>query len=159
MTSRRTPLGTLNIGTLLRDPWLLLNETLIDRVHEAGYRDVRVAHSAVSMHLRDDGSRITELAVRAQLTKATVVYLVNDLERLGYVERVPDPTDGRAKLVKLTRKGEGAIHAARRIALEIEAEWTELIGEQQMRQLRDALLALRAELWPDAAPPADATRH
>ena len=60
------------------------------------------------------GSRVTELAQLAQVTKPTVVYLVNDLERLGYVERIPDPADGRAKLVCLTERGVRAQEAARR---------------------------------------------
>jgi DNA-binding MarR family transcriptional regulator len=144
---RRPPLGTLNVGNLLRDPWLLVNETLIERVHAAGYPDVRVAHSAVSMHIPDSGSRVTELAERAQLTKPTVVYLVDDLERLGYVERVPDPSDGRAKLV-LTAKGRAATEAVRRIAAELEVEWAALIGPDRMQGLRELLLDLRSKLWP-----------
>jgi DNA-binding MarR family transcriptional regulator len=98
--------------------------------------------------VRDEGSRITEIADRAQLTKATVVYLVDDLEQLGYVERIPDPADGRAKLVRLTAKGQEAVEAARDIAAGIEREWAELIGEQNMRQLESLLLLLRERLWP-----------
>jgi DNA-binding MarR family transcriptional regulator len=130
---------------------MLLNETVIARVHAAGYDDVRVAHAAISSHVRDEGSRVTELAERAQLTKPTVVYLVDDLEKLGYMERVPDPADGRAKLVRPTAKGKAAVEAARAAAAEIEAEWTALIGERRMRQLRGALEELRGKLWPEDA--------
>ena len=93
------PLGSRNLGTLLRDPWLELNARLNARVAERGFADARPALSVVFQHMRDEGSRITDIAERAQLTKPTVVYLVNELEALGYVERIPDPHDGRAKLV------------------------------------------------------------
>src|SRR5689334_191806 len=99
------PLGSRNLGTLLRDPWLELNARLNARVAERGFADIRPALSVVFQHMRDEGSRITEIAERAQLTKQTVVYLVNELEALGYVERVPDPKDGRAKMVVATARG------------------------------------------------------
>jgi DNA-binding MarR family transcriptional regulator len=102
--------------------------------------------------VRDEGSRVTELAERAQLTKPTVVYLVDDLEKLGCMERVPDPADGRAKLVRPTAKGRAAVEAARAAAAEIEAEWAALIGERRMRQLREALEELRERLWPREGP-------
>ena len=65
---------------------------LVDR----GFADFRPAYGTIGQHIADRGSRVTELAQLAQVTKPTVVYLVNDLERLGYVERIPDPADGRA---------------------------------------------------------------
>src|ERR671926_1985567 len=98
------PLGSRNLGTLLRDPWLELNARLNAAVAERGFADARPALSAVFQHVRNDGSRVTEIAERAQLTKQTVVYLVNDLERLGYVERAADPEDGRAKLLPPTAR-------------------------------------------------------
>jgi DNA-binding MarR family transcriptional regulator len=99
--------------------------------------------------VRDEGSRVTDIAERAQLTKQTVVYLVNELERLGYVERVPDPADGRAKLVRPTERGHAAVAEARRVAAELEAEWTALIGRERMAGLRAGLEALHGALWPD----------
>src|SRR5262245_34495335 len=142
------PLGSRNLGTLLRDPWLELNARLIDRVAGRGYDDVRPALSVVFQHLRDEGSRITDIAERAQLTKQTVVYLVNELERLGYVERVPDPADGRAKLVRATKRGEEAVAEARRVAADIEREIEELLGKKRTEQLRELLTELHDALWP-----------
>jgi DNA-binding MarR family transcriptional regulator len=78
-----------------------------------------------------------------------VVYLVNELERLGYVERVPDAADGRAKLVRPTERGHAVVAEARRVAREIEAEWTALIGRERMDALRAGLEALHGALWPD----------
>jgi DNA-binding MarR family transcriptional regulator len=142
------PLGSRNLGTLLRDPWLELNARLNAAVAERGFADARPALSAVFQHVRDEGSRVTEIAERAQLTKQTVVYLVNELERLGYVERVPDPADGRAKLVRPTARGHEAVTEARRVAAELEAEWTALVGERRMADLRAGLEALHDALWP-----------
>jgi DNA-binding MarR family transcriptional regulator len=142
------PLGSRNLGTLLRDPWLELNARLTAAVAQHGFEDVRPALSAVFQHVRDEGSRVTEIADHAQLTKQTVVYLVNDLERLGYVERIPDPSDGRAKLVRPTARGHAAVAEARRVAAEIERDWTDLLGQQPMAQLRRLLEQLHQALWP-----------
>jgi DNA-binding MarR family transcriptional regulator len=143
------PLGSRNLGTLLRDPWLELNARLNAVVAGRGFEDARPSLSVVLQHLRDDGSRITEIAERAQLTKQTVVYLVNELERLGYVERISDPRDGRAKLVRPTGRGHAAVAEARRVAAEIEAEWAARFGAERMAQLRALLEQLHETLWPD----------
>src|SRR4051794_211653 len=134
---RRRPLGSRNLGTLLRDRWLELNERLHRHVAAQGFDDLRPALSVVFQHVQDEGSRLTEIAERAQLTKQTVVYLVNELESLRYVERVADAADGRAKLIRLSARGEAAGAAARRAAAEIEGEWAQLIGAQELRELRD----------------------
>jgi len=144
----RLPLGSRNLGTLLRDPWLELNARLTDAVARRGFADIRPALSVAFQHVRDEGSRITEIADRAQLTKQTVVYLVNDLERLGYLERTPDPSDGRAKLVRPTDRGHAAVAEARRVAEEIERDWTELLGQSAMAELRGLLEQLHDALWP-----------
>src|SRR3954452_10774120 len=145
------PLGSRNLGTLLRDPWLELNARLNARVAERGFADTRPALSVVFQHMRDEGSRITDIAERAQLTKQTVVYLVNELEALGYVERIPDPTDGRAKVVVATARGQAGVDEARRVAAEIEREIAELIGADRMRELLTLLGELHDALWPESA--------
>ena len=144
-------MGTPNLGNLLRDPAFFMNERLLERVAAAGFSDIRIAHTAVFQHVLDAGSRITELAERAQLTKPTVVYLVNDLEAMGYAERVPDPGDGRAKLVRLTERGRAAREAGRAAVVEIETEWGAALGEERIAELRELLLELRAFLWPPEA--------
>jgi len=78
--------------------------------------------------------------------------LVAHLERHGYVERVPDPADRRAKRVRATRKGSALYAVAREVIAEIEQEWTEQLGEQKMRRLRTLLEELNEKL-PYGAPP------
>ena len=130
---------------------MALNELVSERLAERGFVDFRPAHGTLGQHIADRGSRVTELAQLVQLTKPTVVYLVNDLERLGYVERIPDPADGRAKLVRLTERGAQAQQAAREILREIEQDWTRALGRRDFAMLRELLESLHDTLWPPEA--------
>lgn len=134
----------------MRDPALAMNELVSEALAQRGFPDFRTAHGAIGQHIGDRGSRVTELAQLAQVSKPTVVYLVNDLERLGYVERVPDPADGRAKLVRLTERGRRAQEAAREIVAQIEHDWSEVLGRRDFAALRELLQRLHDALW---APP------
>ena len=67
-----------------------------------------VAQARIAQRIADEGSRLTDLAEQAQVTKQTASLLVTALEREGLVERVPDPADGRASLIRFTRKGQAA---------------------------------------------------
>jgi DNA-binding MarR family transcriptional regulator len=140
--------GTANFGTLLRDPALAINELVSERLAERGFADFRPAHGTIGQHIADRGSRVTELAQLAQVSKPTVVYLVNDLERLGYVKRVPDPADGRAKLVQLTGRGVRAQQEARKIVVGIERDWSRALGGRDFATLRKLLERLHDVLWP-----------
>ena len=152
---RRQWPGTGNLGTLFRDPALAINELVGERLAERGFADLRIALLTIGQHISDRGSRVTELAELAQVTKPTVVYLVNELERLGYVERVADPADGRAKLVRFTARGAEAQDAAREAVAEIERDWGLVLGEHDFARLRALLERLHAALWgaPGAAAP------
>ena len=132
----------------MRDPTLAISELVNEGLAARGFPDFRPAHGTIGQHISDRGSRITELAQLAQVSKPTVVYLVNDLERLGYVERIPDPADGRAKLVCLTERGARAQQAARAIIAEIEQDWGELLGADDFAALRALLQRLHDALWP-----------
>lgn len=142
------PPGTDNIGNLLRDPALYLEAEINAALEAAGFGDLRAPHLALGQFVADAGSRITELAALLQITKPSVVYLVNDLERLGYAARTPDPSDARAKLVALTERGLAARAVARRTIARSEREWTALLGAERMRELRELLRELRDGLWP-----------
>ena len=145
---RRQWRGSGSLGNLLRDPALAINEIVSERLADLGYEGFRTAHGTIGQHIADGGSRVTELAQFAQVSKPTVVYLVNDLERLGYVERVPDPADGRAKLVRMTERGAEAQRAGTEIVRQIERDWSALLGEGEFAALRDHLQRLHDALWP-----------
>jgi DNA-binding MarR family transcriptional regulator len=132
----------------LRDPALAMNELVSEGLDQRGFPDIRPAHGAIAQHISDRGSRVTELAQLAQISKASVVYIVNDLERLGYVERLADPDDGRAKLVRLTERGRQAQDAAREIVAQIEQDWSGVLGQRDFARLRELLRRLHDGLWP-----------
>jgi DNA-binding MarR family transcriptional regulator len=145
---RRPPSGTDSFGNLFRDTTLAMQQIVAEELARRGFADLRPALLAVAQHIGADGTRITELAARAWLTKATVVHAVDELERLGYVTREPDPSDRRAKLVKSTARARKAEQVAREAIADIRAAWAELIGQEEMDALDAQLRALRAALWP-----------
>lgn len=132
-----------NIGILLRDPYQEVVRRVSAELAAAGFDDLRPAHTAVFQHIEAGGSRLTELAARAQITKQSMGYLVDYLERCGYVERRPDPSDRRATLISLTERGWEQVRAALSIIAAIEAEWAGELGDQRMEQLREGLTQLR----------------
>src|SRR5665809_7340 len=109
------------------------------RLEAEGHPKIRNAHGCVFRYVDAEGSRLTELATLSGLTKQGVGEFVDELERLGYVERVPDPVDGRAKLIRLTERGADARQAAVRIFDEIESRWAERFGEERVAMLREVL--------------------
>jgi DNA-binding MarR family transcriptional regulator len=96
-------------------------------------------------NLDEDGARLTELADRAHMTKQSVGEVTTELERRGYVERVPDPADGRAKIIRLTDRGLAAQTLGRQVIDEIEHDWAERFGSDRVAALREALEAISAE--------------
>lgn len=145
---RRPPSGTDNFGNLFRDVALAGQQLVAEELARRGYADLRPALLAVAQHIGAGGTRVTELAGRACLTKATVVHAVDELERLGYVTREPDPTDRRAKLVVVTPRAKEAEEVAREAIADMREAWAELIGAEEMDALEAGLRRLRAALWP-----------
>ena len=142
-TARRTP---ENLAILLREPFRIGSERLHQRLAESGHPEIRPPHGNVFQFLDDSGTRVSVLAQRAQVTKQSMAELVAHLERHGYVERVPDPGDGRAKLVRATARGSEVYAIARQFVAEIEQQWTERLGKAKMRQLRELLRELNQAL-------------
>ena len=135
-----------NLGILLREPFRIGSELLHERLGEGGHPEVRSPHGNVFQYLDDAGTRVSVLAQRAQITKQSMAELVAHLERHDYVERVADPSDRRAKLVRATARGGEVYALAREIVGEIEADWTARLGAAKMRQLRRLLEELNAAL-------------
>jgi DNA-binding MarR family transcriptional regulator len=133
----------LNIGLLCYIVARAMETRVIEAMVKAGYDDVTVAQGRLFARIGPNGNRITELAEQARVTKQTAGFLVDQLERAGYVRRVPDPTDARARLVQIAPRGEEAVKIARVVEAEVEAEWTRHLGKQATSQLRRALTRLR----------------
>jgi DNA-binding MarR family transcriptional regulator len=121
------------------------SEELAKRIEAAGFTDIRPGHGCVFGTIEPQGSRLTELAQRANMTKQSVGEATSDLEERGYVERVPDPEDGRAKIIRLTERGREAQAIGRRLIDEVEREWADRYGEERVTALREALEAITAE--------------
>src|SRR5919112_5172516 len=91
----------LNLGLLLFIPYRALENRVFEALAAAGYDDFTPAQARVFQRIGATGTRLTELAEQAQVTKQSAGFLVDQLEKAGYVERVPDPTDARARLIRL----------------------------------------------------------
>ena len=117
-----------------------ISDELYARLHEMGHGGIRPAHGCVFGFIdRGGGVRLTALADRSGLTKQAVGEAVADLERLGYVERVPDPSDGRAKIIRLTERGGQAAAAAEEIFADIERRFAAEVGDDRFEEFRDTL--------------------
>jgi len=135
-----------NLAILLREPFRAMNEELIDRLAARGHPEVRYAHGSVFQFLDDAGTRVSVLADRAQVTKQAMAQLVGHLEAHGYVERVPDPNDRRAKLVRTTARGRDVFGVVREFVAEIDARLVARLGEAKVRRLRALLEELNEAL-------------
>jgi DNA-binding MarR family transcriptional regulator len=133
----------LNLGLLLFIPYRAMESRVFAALVEAGFDDFTLAQARVLQRLGPDGTRLTELAEAAQVTKQTASHLVDQLERTGYVRRTPDPTDARARLVRLAARGLAALRVADAVVGEVEAKWRAHLGDRRWRQLREALTSLR----------------
>jgi len=115
------------------------------RLADTPCSDIRISHGCVFGTIDPEGSRLTDLATRARMTKQSVGEVTSDLEQRGYVERVPDPSDGRAKIIRLTERGRAAQALGQGLIDELEQEWAERFGEERIAAFRDALEAITAE--------------
>lgn len=133
-----------SIGRLLLAAFQLFEDRIVDGIRKLGFSDFRLSDTYVFRNLDPEGSRITTLANRARVTKQSMSEFVRGLERRGYVERRPDPRDGRAKRVHLTDRGRSLNEAARRVHGQLVEEWAEALGARRLGRLRALLGALLA---------------
>lgn len=132
----------MDLATLMFIAYRAMDEQVIRAVRAAGF-EVTVAQARLGQRIAPNGSRLTDLAAQAQVTKQTASQLVAALEREGLLERVPDPDDGRARLIRLTERGLTASGHARDAVMSVEAAWTRHLGPELTSALRQALVALR----------------
>jgi DNA-binding MarR family transcriptional regulator len=150
-------MSDIPIPGLLQLTFDVFERELFPRVHAAGFGDLRPGHGCVFGTITPEGARLTDLAERAGLTKQAVGEVVSELEQAGYVERVPDPSDGRAKIIKLTDHGEQAWKLGRSIIDEIRGRWEERYGKERVANMVDLLDEIVSDdMWPLAPPRARA---
>jgi DNA-binding MarR family transcriptional regulator len=119
-----------------------LNDRLHERLRAAGFADQRPGDDPAFAHIPPEGIRLTELAGRAGVTKQAMGEVVDSLASRGYVERRPDPTDGRAKVIAFAPRGWAAIEVALDAFDEIERELAATIGQRRIADLRRTLTAI-----------------
>jgi DNA-binding MarR family transcriptional regulator len=134
----------------MREAFVALNDLVVARLVERGHELLRPAHGAVFQYLDDTGTTVSVLAERAQMTKQAMAELVLYLESNGYVTRVPDPNDRRAKLVVATTRGHEVMAITQGLVPELEAKVTKLLGVERTPALRNDLEAIRREVRHDS---------
>ncbi|MHB8644251.1 MAG: MarR family winged helix-turn-helix transcriptional regulator [Thermomicrobiales bacterium] len=136
-----------HIGQMLWAPYRAHLVRLHTALAAAGYPDIQPTHGDnFFRHLRTEGSRITEIAEQTHLTKQYIGNLAAELEARGYVERVADPRDGRAKLVRFTTRGRELERVAEAALDQLEEEVAARLGAEKLAQLRQLLEELDAAL-------------
>ena len=127
------------IGYSMRVLWQWVWTHNFEAAARAGYDDVNPAHVSLFRYPGLDGCRLTDVAQRMQITKQSVHELIGHLEERGYLVREPDPTNRRARLVRLTEKGWGLQNVIKAQALEAERRCAAILGPRRFAQLKKAL--------------------
>ena len=134
------------IGLLLRLVYQHSAQDIDAALREAGFGDIRPPHANVFPFVPAQGITDSELAQLARVRKQTMAQAVDQLERMGYVERRPNPGDRRSRLVFLTERGEAVRPVTHATAARVEERWAELTSPEELEALRASLLRLLTEL-------------
>ena len=131
-----------SIGLLLRDGASAVDAEVKAALAEQGFDEIEPGHHTLLRYLGEDGARPSELAARAGITRQAVTKTLDDLERVGLVEREPDAADGRGVVVRYTPRGLAALQVARTRGNQLERRFASQIGAHRWRTVREALEAL-----------------
>jgi DNA-binding MarR family transcriptional regulator len=127
------------IGALLRVPAQAIHRRIIEDLNAAGYDDLRLPHIAVLQFPGPDGVRPGTLAERAGMSKQAMNQLLRSLEGLGYIVRSDAPDEGRARIIRFTKRGHAAYSKIHDILRDIEREWSAELGREDFAQLKELL--------------------
>jgi DNA-binding MarR family transcriptional regulator len=143
------------LGLLLRLLHQHWSQGMENALQAAGFDDIRAPHANVFAFVPAEGIQVSELAQLSRVRKQSMAEIVEQLERLGYVERRPDPRDRRARLVFLTERGRSVRPVGEAAGRRVEKHWAELTSPETIDALRGALERLLSELAshdpPDSA--------
>ena len=144
-TSSAAPVATneMLIGALLRVPAQAIQRRLIAELNAAGFDELRLPHMAVLQFPGPDGARPSVLADRAGMSKQAMNQLLKSLEALGYLVRSDAPDEGRARMVRFTKRGRAVYAKMIDVLQQIEREWTDELGAKQFAELK----ALLFRVW------------
>jgi DNA-binding MarR family transcriptional regulator len=115
---------------------------VMEAAAEAGF-ELTLAQARLAARVSEHGSRLTDLAEQAQITKQSAGFLVDQLERAGLVERAPDPEDARARLIRFTKHGLQVVAVARKVERQVQREWRRHLGADRFNAMQEGLVALR----------------
>ena len=128
----------------------MLNQHWGNQVHEAlqkaGFDGLGAANANVIPFVPEEGIQVSELAKLARVRKQSMAQSVEQLEKLGYLERRPDPNDRRARLVFLTERGKAVRPVAVKAGRQVEREWAQLTSPEEIEALRESLQTLLGKL-------------
>ncbi|GIH97890.1 MarR family winged helix-turn-helix transcriptional regulator [Planobispora siamensis] len=127
-----------HVTALLYEAYMRLSDFTFEASKEFDPR-LRPAHSAVFFHMEHEGIRLSRLAEKAQMTPQAMGELIDDLQELGYLRRVPDPADRRAKLIVFTEEGDRALTKEYAVIDEIERRLADMLGEDGLTGLHGTL--------------------
>jgi DNA-binding MarR family transcriptional regulator len=127
------------IGALLRVPSQAIHRRIINELNTAGFEELRLPHMAVLQFPGPEGARPGTLAERAGMSKQAMNQLLRSLEDLGYISRSDAPEEGRARIVRFTKRGRAAYSKVHDILRDIEHEWSAELGPTRFAQLKELL--------------------
>ena len=128
------------IGALLRVPGQAIQRRLIRDLNAAGFQGLTLPHMAILQFPGPDGARPTTLAERAGMSKQAINQLLRSLEGLGYIARSDAPDEGRARIIRFTKRGRAAYAKIHDLLRDIEREWIAELGPKDFAQLKALLL-------------------
>lgn len=142
-TTSPPPIGPPLIGALLRMAFETVQRNMLKGLHAAGFDDLDLPHLTVLQYPGPDGMRPSDLAARLRMSKQALNYMLGELERMGYLQRLPDPDDLRARRIVLTDRGREIIPVIRTAVRATERRWAAVLGEQRLEELRMLLVEIQ----------------
>ena len=133
----------VDLGLSMFISYRYMEDRIFRTLQEAGFADWTLPQVRVFQRVAPDGSRLTDLAAQAQMSKQSASVFIDQLVNLGYVKRIPDPSDGRARLIVIEERGRRAAELARTTSAEILAEWSAYLGTRNFVLLKQILDQLR----------------